>query len=346
MNALSLFSGCGGDTCGMEMANFKVVGYCEINKTFQATHDANFPGCALIGANICAIPDDEFAKFTNIHAIFAGFPCQGFSNAGKKDPDDPRNTLFREFVRVTSVVQPALIVGENVKGLLTRKTAEGANYIDIIAGEFNRLGYDVAFRVLKAWEYGVAQHRERLIIVGTKRGNPLGWTPHFPVPQPLYMKPRNMVTYSNDGAAEVPPHWFADIPPHCVLEGFYEPGAPPHPYLLLKINDAVRTYAGKTHERLFSFGKRDSPIHCEIMDLSQPYTKTIICSYDHQPRLFVPQRNSRGCFLRAMLPDELKQVQGFHPDFVLCGSVKEQIVQIGNAAPPPLVRAVFAQYAL
>ena len=87
---------------------------------------------------------------------------------------------------------------------------------------------------------------------------------------------------------------------------------------------------------MLSFGKRGSPIHCEIIDIRLP-SKTIICTYDHQPRLFVPLRNILGYFLRCLLPDELKQIQGFPSDFQLSGNLKQQIVQIGNSVPPGLI---------
>ena len=68
--------------------------------------------------------------------------------------------------------------------------------------------------------------------------------------------------------------------------------------------------------------------------------KTIICTYDHQPRLFVPLQNKKGYFIRCILPDELKQIQGFPADFQLYGSKKEKIKQIGNAVPPPLITQI------
>lgn len=98
-------------------------------------------------------------------------------------------------------------------------------------------------------------------------------------------------------------------------------------------------YAGKKYTSLFSFGKRTSPIHCEIIDIRKP-SKTIICTYDHQPRLFVPLKSGESYYLRCLLPDELKQIQGFPSDYVIRGDTKKQIIQIGNAVPPPLVNAV------
>ncbi len=74
----------------------------------------------------------------------------------------------------------------------------------------------------------------------------------------------------------------------------------------------------------------------EIIDIRRT-SKTIICTYDHQPRLYVPLRNANGNFIRCILPDELKQIQGFPSDFILTGNIKNMITQIGNAVPPPLV---------
>jgi DNA (cytosine-5)-methyltransferase 1 len=149
-----------------------------------------------------------------------------------------------------------------------------------------------------------------------------------------------------EGAVRVDTSWFSEIPKECIItnledENVYPDNNNGHPYLLskLKANETSRFYAGKQHDTLFSFGKRDSPIHCEIVDIRKP-SKTIICTYDHQPRLFVPIQNASGCYLRMFTPDELKQIQGFPSDYIVCGTKKEKIVQIGNAVPPPLIRAV------
>ena len=272
--------------------------------------------------------------------------CQGFSNAGKKKEDDPRNTMFLEFLRVTKLTKPKMIIGENVKGLLSRKATNGENYIDIIASEFDKIGYNIIYQVFKCEEYGVPQSRERLIILGIKKDNPYKWKLSFP--EPLKTKPNmlSIVKYNMTGAVQVVPDWFKDIPAECILTDMtdttpYKSNNGGHPYLVSQIvaDGEDCFYAGKQHEYLFSFGKRNSPIHCEIIDIRKP-SKTIICTYEHQPRLFVPLKNASGCYLRMLLPDELKQIQGFPSDYILCGSVKEQIIQIGNAVPPPLIKAI------
>jgi DNA (cytosine-5)-methyltransferase 1 len=131
------------------------------------------------------------------------------------------------------------------------------------------------------------------------------------------------------------------IPSECILTDIDndESDNNPHPYLKMKVSKMNEEYNGKTYNSLISFSKRDSPIHCEIIDIRNP-SKTIICSYDHQPRLFVPLKNKNGYYIRCLLPEELKQIQGFPKEYQVSGNLKQQIVQIGNAVPPPLIEAV------
>ena len=281
--------------------------------------------------------------------------CQGFSQAGKKLPDDPRNTLFREFLRATKLIEPSYIIGENVSGLLTRKTASGEKYIDVIVKSFEDIGYKVKYSVFKCEEYGVPQLRRRLILVGVKDTIPGEYT----FPKPTTLTPlglSDIVEFDMHGAIEIKPDVFdmSTLPPECVLtdmdndereKSHGEPGAP-HPYLRLKVNmetskgEKIKPeWKGKQFKSLVSFQKRDSPIHIEIVDIRNP-SKTIICTYGHQPRLFVPLRNKHGYFIRMLLPDELKQIQGFPKDYKLTGNVSNQIKQIGNAVPPPLIENI------
>ena len=354
ITAISLFSGAGGDSLGLTQAGVNVIAFSEINKICCDTHRTNFEHCELISENntsdITRISDAMLLNYTSkVNIIFAGFPCQGFSTAGKKKDDDPRNSLFMEFVRATRLIQPNMIIGENVKGLLKKKLPTGVSYIDIIVAEFTKLGYKVDYKVCKCEQYGIPQKRERLIIVGIKE-NPFQWSLQFPTLSTIKPTLTDIVQYNMKGAVIVPETLFHGIPVNCILTNMEDVNVYPHnnnahPYLVRKLQptEAQRTYRInkelKVFDNLFSFGKRDSPIHCEIIDIRNP-CKTIICTYSHQPRLFVPLKNSSGCFLRALLPDELKQIQGFPKDYIFSGNVKEQIIQIGNAVPPPLIRQI------
>ena len=132
-----------------------------------------------------------------------------------------------------------------------------------------------------------------------------------------------------------------DIPEECILTDLNnsENENKPHSNLKLLATDIDYKYKGKTYPKRLSFGKRDSCIHGEIIDIRNP-SKTIICTYARQPRLFVPLKNKNGYFLRTLLPDELKQIQGFPLEYQIAGGINDQIIQIGNAVPPPLIELV------
>lgn len=356
--ALSLFSGMGGDSVGMEAAGFDVIAFNEFDKAAINTHNLNFPSSTLIEdpsqtkvkdrTNIQVIPDSIFQPYAGeIDLIFAGHPCQGFSQGGKKLPDDPRNTLFREFARVSKIIKPKYIIGENVDGLLSRKTSEGEKFMDVIAEEFDKIGYNITYQVCHAVMYGVPQLRKRLVYVGIRKD--LGRTYIFPPPLnngktdlPNLM---DIIEFSMEGAIRIDKDDFdmSDIPSECIIKNMdndeVEVSENVHPYLKLKAKSRDVEYGDKVHKNLLSFSKRISPIHAEIIDVRSP-SKTIICTYDHQPRLFVPLQNKNGYYIRCILPDELKQIQGFPKDFKLSGNKKDKIKQIGNAVPPPLITQI------
>jgi DNA (cytosine-5)-methyltransferase 1 len=350
--AISLFSGMGGDSCGMKNAGIDVVAYSEYMPWARQTHDLNFPNCKMLGANvksdITKIPDSEFLVYKDkIDIVFAGYPCQSFSSAGKRKVNDPRNTLFREFLRVAKLTNAKVIVGENVKGLMTKKAENGEKYIDIIEKEIEDLGYVSIKKVFKCHKYGVPQKRERLIHIGIKKEYLDEFNLSFPEEdhkEPSSWKGlEDIVSFSMKGAAKIGNETFdlSTLPNECVFTDLdnEEDENNPHKYLLLKRDLVNKSYKGKTYDTLFSFAKRGSPIHCEIIDVRKP-SKTIICTYDHQPRLFVPVVNKNGQFLRMLLPDELKQIQSFPSDYKLAGNLKQQIVQCGNAVPPLVIEKI------
>ena len=366
-NVLSLFSGAGGDTCGLEGAGWKVTHFSEVNATAIQTHLAAFPESSLLngsdGSNdIKAVPDDTFIKLRgSVDLIFSGFPCQGFSHAGKKRADDPRNELVHEFVRATRLIQPTWIIGENVKGLLSRKGVFPPNtpsrpVIDIIKELFEAIDYKITYKVIDATEVGVPQLRKRLLIVGHKGSD----YPHIDWPTPALIPPtiRALLTSTLDGAIELP----ALYKPESQPARFWIPTVEtvgtgtPHPNLL-RLANGVRNLSSKERDAagygvkekilhteaggLISFGVRKSGYHGQVLDPDAP-SKTIICAYNQCPRLFVGLYNATTgkYFVRCLTPVECGQIQGFPVDYPWRGSVKDQIVQIGNAVPPPLATAL------
>ena len=347
IQAISLFSGMGGDSLGIVKAGLNLVAYSEWEKEMKETHELNFPNTVLLGeGDITKTSDDEFLQYKDkVNLIFAGFPCQGFSHAGKKLPDDPRNTLFREFLRSTRLIKPKYIIGENVKGLLSRKNVDGDLYIDIIKDEFNKIGYDIYYKVYMCSKLniGVPQNRERLIIVGIR--SDLNQKFEFPEESDDrigYLK--NIIKFNMEGALKIEPEYldfdFNDLPKECILTDMKneEEENNPHPNLvqLAKKRDYVRKDKARPHR--LHFGRR-LDVGGEIIDIRKPIN-TIICSYAHCPRFFVPLKNKNGNYLRCLLPNELKQIQGFPEDYKVSGDVGKQIKQIGNAVPPPLIKMI------
>lgn len=324
--ALSLFSGAGGDTLGMEQAGLKVVAFSENNSKCVATHKAVWPDSKWLGesvkGDISKVPDSEFEAYRGrIFLVFAGFPCQGFSNAGKKDVNDPRNRMFYEFLRVVRLVQPQWIMGENVAGLLSRTTDDGAGkVIDVIAREFADIGYPVVSKVYDMSAVGVSQSRKRLAIVGNQLGI------QFAMPE--FAEPRQGLRHIAEPSLEGALETRMEIPPECVVSipDEVEPTGTPHPYLVKKHS-----------EGLISFGKRDSPFHSEVLDLSKP-CKTLICAYTFQPRLYIGLVKPNGKrYIRCLTIREAAQVQGFPADHAFAGSRDDVIKQIGNAVPARFV---------
>ena len=350
MNGISLFSGMGGDSLAIKQAGLNLIAYSEKESKFRETHRLNFEDCELLGnGDITKTSDSDIVKYKNmVELIFAGFPCQGFSQAGKKMPSDPRNTLFREFLRTTKLINPKYIIGENVKGLLTRKTDDEELFIDIIQSEFEALGYTIYKKVMKCNLYGIPQNRHRLIIVGIR--NDLDTTYEFPEEEEHEdgsLSIRSIIKFSMEGAIKVEPEDFdmSVIPDECIVKdmendevGMESGDRKPHPNLKLLLKDKNYVYKGDVFPTRIHFGKR-IPVGGEIVDIRKPIN-TIICTYARQPRFFIPQQNKNGYYLRCLLPDELKQIQGFPEDYKIAGNKTQQIVQIGNAVPPPLIKKV------
>jgi len=324
MDAISLFSGAGGDSLGMEQAGLNVIAFSEFNKDAIKTHQAAFPNSVWLGStvkgDITKIPDSEFEPYKNkIKLIFAGFPCQGFSNAGKKDENDPRNKLFYQFLRVANIVKSDWIMGENVAGLLTRKTDDGkSKVIDVIKAEFANIGYSLNCKVYDVSIAGVSQSRKRLLMIGNKLGIPFEM-PSFALPKQGI---RQFIESTLEGAIETN----LDPPPECVFEiPELIPTGTPHPYLILK------------HPNLISFSKRISPYHSEVLNIDQP-CKTIICAYTFQPRLYVCLKTHSKKYIRCLVPRELGQIQGFPRDHPFKGNNGSIIKQIGNAVPANIIK--------
>jgi DNA (cytosine-5)-methyltransferase 1 len=168
---LDLFAGCGGLSLGFEKSgDYETVAFVEIWKPAIDTFKANFPNSILLGTDITKITKEDIEKLNgnSIDLIIGGPPCQGFSIAGKRDPKDPRNSLFMDFVRLVDIVKPKMFLMENVKGLVSMKTSDGENVIDVILREYEKIGYRVKYKIIDSATYGIPQYRHRIFFVGMR----------------------------------------------------------------------------------------------------------------------------------------------------------------------------------
>ncbi len=176
INAVDLFAGAGGLTLGLEDAGVNVVGFVEYWEPSIKTHLMNFPNSKLLGKDITQLTDTEIKKIKSemdIDLVVGGPPCQGFSFAGKRDLNDPRNNLFLEFVRFVKIINPKYILLENVFGMHAMKDDDGNRVTDIVKSEFKKIGYDIECYLVSADNFGVPQARKRVIFLGNNIGEKL-----------------------------------------------------------------------------------------------------------------------------------------------------------------------------
>ena len=169
---LDLFAGAGGLSQGFKEAGFNIIAANEINPIFSKTYQTNHPETRLFTGDIRSISIEEFKNHCEIYnkkvdVIIGGPPCQGFSLAGRRDPSDPRNSLFMVFIRFINYFKPVYFVMENVPGILNMKTKEGELVREILFKEFRKIGYTVKAQKLHAADYGVPQKRKRVFFIGT-----------------------------------------------------------------------------------------------------------------------------------------------------------------------------------
>lgn len=182
---LELFAGAGGLALGLDQAGLKDIGLVEFDKHAAATLKKNRPEWNVIEKDITKITDestngiyDYIDSNIELDVLSGGFPCQSFSYAGKRlGLEDTRGTLFYNYAKILKQTHPKMFIAENVRGLVTH---DHGRTLKTIIDVFEQIGYHTTYRVLNAWDYGVAQKRQRMILIGIR--NDLNITYEFPKP--------------------------------------------------------------------------------------------------------------------------------------------------------------------
>lgn len=180
--AIDLFAGAGGLSLGLEKSGFSVLAANEIHEDPSKTYRSNHPNTNLIPEDIRETAASEILKaaeesanegLDEIDLVAGGPPCQGFSTAGDKNEEDPRNNLYQDFARMVKEIQPRAFLMENVTGL---ESMYGGDAIQEVLDLLDTLDYNYSYQKLNAINYAAPQLRKRLIFIGYRDGT----TPTFP----------------------------------------------------------------------------------------------------------------------------------------------------------------------
>lgn len=172
--AVDLFAGCGGMSLGLEAAGFDVAVSIEFDAVHSVVHHFNFPYGTTMCRDVSTVKGNEIFEAlknngysTDVDLVAGGPPCQGFSHMGKRQLDDPRNSLVFEYLRLISEIRPKYFIFENVPGIAS---GEHKRFLDELIEEFELIGYKIEkpVRILDASLYGAPQKRKRLIIIGSR----------------------------------------------------------------------------------------------------------------------------------------------------------------------------------
>lgn len=310
-NFIDLFSGAGGLSCGLVMAGLNPVASVEIMPEAVATYERNFISGKGFEEQVETrdIKEKEVkeklyksVKGKHIDLIVGGFPCQGFSMSGYRVVDDPRNSLYKEMKEIVEKIKPEFVVMENVEGL--RSMLNGKVEEKIIQ-DYKEIGYDINITILNSADYKVPQIRKRVIFIGNRVGS-INYHP-----KPLL----NEKNYRTLGDA-IKKYMYLDNKPEINHE------LPNHSKEMKKRLAAVPE--GKSLYKNYSDAWKKSPWDKPSCTIKENHGGTNI-----HPKLN-----------RCLTARELAALQSFPDDFIFCGSKKWQLVQIGNAVPPLMGKAI------
>jgi DNA (cytosine-5)-methyltransferase 1 len=295
LTAIDLFCGCGGMTTGLKAAGIEVLAGVDHWDKAMANYRRNHDHLALCEDLTTFGPEQLEARLSGrtVDLVVGGPPCQGFSIAGRRDPKDPRNSLFMEFVKHLRHFRPKAFLMENVMGILSAKTAAGESVLELVLAEFAEL-YECVVCKLYASDFGVPQNRRRVIFFGVRRD--LGVTPTAPEPTVAVRPAVGPVLLPR---AEVPAcHFLSER----ALAG-------------------IRAKKRRAAANGNGFG-------AQVLDLAKP-SYTIPARYWKDGYDALVRYSDTE--VRRLTVLELRRIQTFPDTYVLEGTKKDVIMQIGNA---------------
>lgn len=339
IRAVSLFTGAGGMDIGFERAGIEIVFANELMKEAAETYKVNHPNVVVINDDIHNVID-SMGRYKGVDLVFGGPPCQGFSVAGKMNPDDERSKLIFTFLDVVEKLQPKAFVMENVKALSTLEKWKPTRqkYLDRAAA----LGYVCVPFLLNATEYNVSQKRERVFFIGVRDNN-----------DPAFEE--NMKTLLEKQKKQAP---FVRV----LLQSLGRAGSDTNPNTCTaKITFATNPVMRKSPYAGMYFNGQGRPINVDeyanTLPASMGGNKTPFVDEDYlygdakedwvigyhkklMAGTVVPKYTEAPSRLRRISVKEALRIQTFPDDYIFCGNKGRIYTQIGNAVPCNMAEAV------
>lgn len=308
---ISTFAGAGGSSLGYSMAGYRELLAVEWDDNAVETFKLNFPGVPVYHGDIAKLSVEECMAMAGLtgprqlDVLDGSPPCQGFSTAGKRILDDPRNQLFREYVRLLRGLQPKVFVMENVSGMVKGKMK--LVFAEILR-ELKASGYVVSARLLNAMYFNVPQSRERMIFIGVRQD--LGIVPSHPKAQsrPIVASTAIQNVLQDDTMQQA------------IGLQKYEVGK-----WIAKCKPGEQ--ASKYHPRgsFFNAARIPTDRPSQTIPKTGGYSEASLCHFSE---------------LRYLTRPELKRLSSFPSDFAMIGNLQAAYNRIGNSVPPLFMRAI------
>ena len=335
-----LFAGVGGMSQGFLMAGgFDIAFAVEYDKDIASAYQKNHLNADVYAQDIRDIDVKLLhEKHPNVDVIIGGPPCQGFSQKGKRmSLDDPRNFLFRQYVRFVEEFRPKYFVLENVPGIIT---VSGGFFKDQIVAEFNKLGYDLKYGVLKATDFGVPQDRHRAVFIGQLGKNEIDLPKPSGIKTTISQAIYDLPFIASGEGEEVSK--YDKLPSSAYqkeLRGnssvLYNHIATKHSKLALERLELIPKGAGKEVLPKEHLTKSIySGTWCRLLEDGVAATITTRFDTPSSGRFTHPILN------RCLTVREAARIQSFPDDFYFEGARTAAFTQIGNAVPPLMAKGI------
>ncbi len=346
-NIIDLFAGVGGLSYGFsKLSQFNIIAANEIEKDISIAYKLNHPNVNMLNCDINSLTEEVLEHALDgkkVDIVVGGPPCQSYSTLGKRQLDDRAN-LFMQYKRVLKILQPKAFVFENVVGILSM---DKGNLFKQVQAEFEDLGYNLKYRVLDAVNFGVPQHRERVILVGFKGEN------NFVYPEPTRGESLKPYVTLKDAIGDLPAlksgekkdnyasdatNDFLKFVRKNATDIVEEHSAPKNGAHLVRIMEALKD--GQSKDDLpeeirpkSGYGNTYAKLWWEKP--STTITRNFACPSSSR---CIHPRDSRAMSIR-----EGARLQSFPDDYKFYGSDGMKRLEIGNAVPPLLSMAIAKQ---